>query len=198
MFWKHLEILYKIFCRYCTNNMDKLWKCCTDHSRLLAEQRYAIILLILCYHCSNIVKLVWNLCVNIEQIFTDIMHKTSKYYIIFYHTCLMISFKFEEILPSSDSTQLNSISIQTKAEFNLISSFRQATHPSARPPTHPPNRESNKMEQDFKYFNWRVQILAKLTLNSFSTPAQPQLNLILTQLKLLSLALLSSSLFFAL
>ena len=58
--------------RYCTNNMDKFWKCCIDHSRLLAEQRYAIILLILCYHCSNIVKIVWNLCVDIEQIFTDI------------------------------------------------------------------------------------------------------------------------------
>ena len=40
------------------------------------------------------------------------------------------------------------------------------------------------MEQDFKYFKCRVQILAKLSLNSISTPAQPQLNSISTQLNL--------------
>ena len=46
------------------------------------------------------------------------------------------------------------------------------------------NKTSNTSIEDFKYFNWRVQILAKLSLNSISTPAQPQLNSISTQLNL--------------
>ena len=37
------------------------------------------------------------------------------------------------------------------------------------------------MEQDFKFFNKTVQILAKLSLKSISTPAQPQLNSISSQ-----------------
>ena len=65
-----------------------------------------------------------------------------------------------------------------------------------QPPTHSPNRESSKIEQDFKYFNWRLQILAKLNFNS--NCAKLSLNSTQSQLKLLSLALLSSSLFFSL
>ena len=64
------------------------------------------------------------------------------------------------------------------------------------------------MEQDFKYFNWRLQILQLKSSNTCQaqsqlTTAQAQLNSIPTQikstqlqLKLLSLALLSSSLSF--
>ena len=37
------------------------------------------------------------------------------------------------------------------------------------------------MEQDFKYFHWRVWILAKSSFNSISTPSQPQLNSTSTQ-----------------
>ena len=46
------------------------------------------------------------------------------------------------------------------------------------------NKTSNTSIEDFKYFNWRVQILAKLSLNSISTPAHPQLNSISTWLNL--------------
>ena len=52
-------------------------------------------------------------------------------------------------------------------------------------PSHPPgqvvkwNKTSNTSFEDFKYFNWGVQILS---LNSNSTPAQSQLNSIWTQL----------------
>ena len=49
---------------------------------------------------------------------------------------------------------------------------------------HPPTHITGKVVKwnktsigDFNYFNWRVRILAKLSLNSISTPAQPQLNL---------------------
>ena len=38
--------------------------------------------------------------------------------------------------------------------------------------------------KDVKYFNRRLQIIAKLSLNSISTPAQPQINSISTQLNL--------------
>ena len=42
-------------------------------------------------------------------------------------------------------------------------------------------KTSNTSIEDFKNLNWRVQVLAKLSLNSISTPAQPQLNSISTQ-----------------
>ena len=46
----------------------------------------------------------------------------------------------------------------------------------------------NSSIEDVKYFNRRLQIIAKLSLNSIATPAQPQLNSISTQheLKLIS------------
>ena len=97
-------------------------------------------------------------------------------------------------LPSS--TQLNSTSTQTKAEVCLISTF-----PSHSPMTVVSIEVKLKtsfrpnLEQDFKYFNWRVQILAKPSLNSNQIQFTLSLNSISIQLKLLSLALLSSSLF---
>ena len=81
---------------------------------------------------------------------------------------------------SLNSTQLN-FNFNFEAEIALFQD-NTATH-----------RESSKMEQDFKYFNWRLQILqfktsntsikdfkyfnwrfqilAQLSLNSISTPA---------------------------
>ena len=46
---------------------------------------------------------------------------------------------------------LNSTS-NFEAEIALFPAI-QATHPPSHPPTH---RESSKIEQDFKYFNWRL------------------------------------------
>ena len=93
--------------------------------------------------------------------------------------------------------QLNSTQLKLRLRLALF---------PAIPATHPPNRESSKMEQDFKYLDWRLQILqlkssntceAQYQLNFNSSSASTQLNINSTQpqLKLLSLALLSSSLF---
>ena len=49
----------------------------------------------------------------------------------------------KHLLPSSASTQLN---------FNFNFEAEIALFPD-NTATHPPNRESSKMEQDFKYFN---------------------------------------------
>ena len=51
--------------------------------------------------------------------------------------------------PSSVSTQLN-FNFSFEAEIALFSDNTA---------THTPNRESSKVEQDFKYFNWKLQML---------------------------------------
>ena len=100
---------------------------------------------------------------------------------------------------SLNSTQLNSTS--TQAEFSFI--LRQI-----QPPTHP-SRIVVKwdLSVDFKYFNWRLLILqlkssniwqaqSQLKFNSSSASTQLNHNSTQPQLKLLSLALLSSTCFF--
>ena len=52
---------------------------------------------------------------------------------------------------SLNSTKLN-FNFNFEAEMALFSD-NTATHPPTHPPTH---RESSKMEQDIKYFNWKV------------------------------------------
>ena len=80
-----------------------------------------------------------------------------------------------------------SILFVAKLSFNSTStSDNTATQPHTNPTRKVVkwNKTSNTSIEDFIYFNWRVQILGKLSLNSNSTPAQPQLNSILTQLNL--------------
>ena len=96
-------------------------------------------------------------------------------YLNFIASC---SSAFIWIWPSSASTQLN-FNLNFEAEIALFPD-NTATHPQTQPRTYPTNQESSKMEQDFKYFNWR-EILAKLSLNLILTPAQPQLNSISTK-----------------
>ena len=57
---------------------------------------------------------------------------------------------------SLNSTQLN---------FNFNFEAEIALFPD-NTATHPLNRESSKMEQDFKTFNWRLQILQLKTSNT--------------------------------
>ena len=75
---------------------------------------------------------------------------------------------------ASTSIQFTSIEVDNKATH-------QTTHPTGKVVKW--NKTSNTSIEDFKYFNWRGQILAKLSLNSSLTPAQPQLNSISTQIK---------------
>ena len=75
------------------------------------------------------------------------------------------------VLPNSASTHLN---------FNFEALFSDNTA------NQPPNGESSEMEQDFKYFNWRLKILqlkssntcqAQSLFNFNSSSAATQLNL---------------------
>ena len=93
---------------------------------------------------------------------------TCRLKILSVRTCSFTKRKIAEL--SLNSTQLQ---LQLWGWDSLIPSY----------PSHPPtgkvvkwNKTSNTSIEDFKYFNWRVQILSKLSLNSNSTPAQPQLN----------------------
>ena len=74
--------------------------------------------------------------------------------------------------------QLNFI-FNVEAEIALFSD-NTATHPTGKVVKW--NNTSNTSIEDFKYFNWWVQILA--SLNSISTSVQPQLNSISAQLNL--------------